>query len=151
MKARLAAYRDGKLQATYPLPEPGTTIGRDAENHIQLNHPMVSRRHSAIHAKDGMWVIKDLSSTNGVQVNGAPVTNAVLKNGDAIGIGPFYLVFETAADGAEWAPAGSNPLPTSRRLPTIPEGREIRPAPNTMPIRLVPPKPDPSKGGGTGS
>ena len=132
MKARLAAYRDGKLQATYPLPEPGTTIGRDEENHVRLDHPMVSRRHCAIHAKDGMWLIKDLSSTNGVELNGTLVGNAVLKTGDAIGIGPFYLIFEIAADGADWGPAQVQFIPTARRRP---DGGELRPAPPTMPIK----------------
>ena len=88
MKARLATYRDGKLQETYPLPEPGTTIGRDEENHICLDHVLVSRRHAAIKAKDDMWVIKDLDSTNGIEVNGASVKYAVLKNADVIVIGP---------------------------------------------------------------
>jgi pSer/pThr/pTyr-binding forkhead associated (FHA) protein len=132
MKARLAAYRDGKLQATYPLPEPGTTIGRDEENHVRLDHTLVSRRHCAIHAKDGMWVIKDLESTNGTEVNGTFIGNAVLKTGDAIGIGPFYLIFEIAEDGADWGPTQLQFVPTARRRP---DGGEIRPAPQTMPIK----------------
>jgi adenylate cyclase len=147
MKARLAAYKDGKLQSMFPLPVPGTTIGRDAENHVRLDHPLVSRRHCAIHAKDGMWVIKDLGSTNGVEVNGAFVTNAMLQNGDTIGIGPFALIFEIAADDAAWGPAPSGPLTTARRRPGASDAEKLKSAPKTLPVKNPPPKSGGREGG----
>lgn len=142
MKARLATYRDGKLQETYPLPEPGTTIGRDEENHICLDHALVSRRHAAIKAKDDMWVIKDLDSTNGIEVNGAPIKYAVLKNADVIVIGPFCLVFETAPESAEWGPARSETIPTAKRPSAPADAPAPKPSPATMPLpgpRVKPP------------
>ena len=108
MKARLAKYEDGKVAAAFPLPEPGTTIGRAEENFIRLNDPQVSRYHAEVHAKDNMWLIKDRDSTNGLVVNGQRVPHAVLKNGDKIAIGPFELVFETITDAEQWQqPAGT--------------------------------------------
>ena len=136
MKAQLAAYKEGKLQSTYPLPEPGTTIGRGEENHIRLDHPLVSRRHCTIHAKDGMWVIKDLSSKNGIQVNGASVTSAMLKNGDSIVIGPFSLVFETDPGEDD----GGTQSETTRYRPPVAEGPKPKPAAETV-IRTLSPKP----------
>ncbi len=40
------------------------------------------------------WVIRDTNSRNGVQVNGRPIKEAVLRNGDKIAIGPYTLVLE---------------------------------------------------------
>ena len=104
MKARLAIYKVGILVAGFPLPEPGTTIGRDEDNSIGLDHPKVSRHHAVVHAQDNMWVIKDLGSTNGIKVNGKKVKHAVLRQGDKVEIGPFEMVFETVAKNAEWKP-----------------------------------------------
>jgi pSer/pThr/pTyr-binding forkhead associated (FHA) protein len=123
MKARFAAYNGKILESSYPLPEPGTTIGRHADNHICLNDALMSRQHAVVHAKDGMWVIKDLESTNGVVVNGARVKHAVLKSGDQVQIGPFEFVFETIKDDAAWsasrasAPSDNN---TTNMLPKNP-------------------------------
>ena len=125
MKARLALYKDDKLQSAFPLPEPGTTIGRGEDNHIGLNDPNISRHHAKVHAKDNMWVIKDLESTNGMTVNGAQVKHAVLKNGDEICMGPFIFVFEVAPDDAEWpSPSAVNPS-SERRRQTL--AKEIAP------------------------
>lgn len=105
MKARLAAYDAGTLRCAYPLPQPGTTIGRAPDNHILLDDASVSRHHAAVHAKDDMWVIKDLGSKNGVAVNGAPTTHAALKHGDQVRIGHAEFIFETMPDDKEWLPS----------------------------------------------
>lgn len=116
MKARLALYADGKLIAAYPLPEPGATIGRDTENSIKLNDAMVSRYHAEVDAKDDMWVIKDLNSTNGIFVNGSRVKNAVLAHKDKLRIGPFEMQFESIPAQQEWVPPHvTNPSPNARR------------------------------------
>ena len=135
MKARIIVVEGGKPGVVFPLPEPGTTIGRGDENHIRLRDPDVSRRHAAIHAKDNMWVIKDQGSTNGLFVNGARVAHAVLKNRDKIGIGPFELVFEAVADDAPWDGAAGPPAAPEARMPTV-ERRLAPDAPKTVPHRL---------------
>lgn len=134
LKARLAAYEGEKLSATYPLPEPGTTIGRGVENHIQLDHPEVSRNHAAIQAKDGMWVIKDLESTNGLFVNGSAQKYAVLKPGDVVRLGPYDLYFETTNDETEWGPASEFNPATQRRKRNEDPGGAAPPPPPTRPI-----------------
>lgn len=126
MKARLAVLKDGRLDYGYPLNETLTTIGRDAGNLVQLPHVEVSKRHAIIHAKDGGWAIEDLKSTNGVQVNGAPVTRTALKNGDRIRIGPFEIVFETGPDDAEWAPTFVIDMSTKVNLNTMVQDRDPR-------------------------
>lgn len=42
------------------------------------------------------WMVVDMASTNGVQLNGARVTRAPIRIGDVIGIGPFTIRVERA-------------------------------------------------------
>ena len=76
-------------------------IGRSAEADIRLDEKTVSRRHLSL-SFDGGWIAEDLSSTNGTQVNYAPVEKAILRDGDHISIGPFvciYRSFDPAHEG----------------------------------------------------
>lgn len=74
----------------------GATIGRSRECDIVLGDSNVSRRHARIAlGQDGGWVVEDLGSTNGVQVNGARVTgSAPLHAGDRLDIGTVSARFE---------------------------------------------------------
>lgn len=105
MRARLAICRDGKMDTAFPITGPRTTIGRQDDNAIQLSDPKVSRHHALITAKGDSWEIFDRGSTNGVKVNGVWADQAVLKNGDKIGIGPFELVFEAVPSDSDWVPS----------------------------------------------
>src|SRR5687768_15457406 len=67
------------------------TIGRIEGNDVVLNHPSVSRRHARIEQRGQSWWIVDLNSTNGVKVNGSPVTEAALSAGDRILIGSVQI------------------------------------------------------------
>jgi pSer/pThr/pTyr-binding forkhead associated (FHA) protein len=48
---------------------------------------MVSRRHARITFRDGVWMIQDLSSTNGTTLNGERVGRATLRPGDILRLG----------------------------------------------------------------
>ncbi len=72
-------------------------IGRDPNSYLPLNHPAVSFRHAQIVKQDGGLLIRDLNSTNGTYVNSQRVTQAPLKSGDEIQIGPFKLVYDAQA------------------------------------------------------
>lgn len=69
-------------------------LGRkDAD--IIINDPMVSKRHAAIQCVNGRLVLIDLHSTNGTVLNGEPVTQRELKQGDRIGLGQTLLLVES--------------------------------------------------------
>jgi hypothetical protein len=71
-------------------------IGREADNDICLTDTTVHRYHAAIHrTEDAEYVITDLSSAsgNGVLVNGRPVAEARLGNGDVIELGRARIAF----------------------------------------------------------
>ena len=76
------------------LQDAEVTIGRLPDNTVELNHPQVSAHHARLVREGGTYRILDLHSTNHVYVNAQIVTNALLKMGDEIRIGPYRLVFE---------------------------------------------------------
>ncbi|MFE6162055.1 FHA domain-containing protein [Streptomyces sp. NPDC056486] len=74
------------------LPVPGNPyplrIGRDPANGLRLSHETVSRVHAELSRQGGMWVLRDLGSTNGTSVNGRRVTGvAVVQDGDQVSFG----------------------------------------------------------------
>jgi ABC-type multidrug transport system ATPase subunit/pSer/pThr/pTyr-binding forkhead associated (FHA) protein len=68
-------------------------IGRDASSDIVLNHPNVSRQHAMIEKRpDGVFIIKDMGSTNGTYLNGKKInTSTPFSENDTILIGRFKL------------------------------------------------------------
>src|SRR5215218_4945644 len=75
----------------------GATLGRSREADIVLEDPNVSRRHAEVRPSGGSWIVRDLSSTNGVKVNGRrvdPNRPQSLKPGDVIELGTSRATFE---------------------------------------------------------
>ena len=68
-------------------------IGRDPSCGLCLPNDSVSRRHARIELSGGDYVVTDLQSTAGTEVNGARVNSAPLRDGDRIGFGPAVFVF----------------------------------------------------------
>ena len=90
----VARLRDtaGRL---YPLHAAATRIGRDSDNEIVLNNAYVSRHHAVIVDTGASFVITDLQSANGVEVQRQRIrTTANLANGDHIRIGDHEFTFE---------------------------------------------------------
>jgi hypothetical protein len=77
------------------VPTAGGVIGRSRDCEIALDDAGISRHHAELRPDGGGWTIADLGSTNGVLVNGAPVTGAhPLAAGDRIELGSTELRFE---------------------------------------------------------
>lgn len=71
------------------------TIGRDQENDIVLNHPLVSRKHARIAQENGEYIIYDLNSTNGTYVDGELIHKQLrLPSAALIGVAGFRLLFD---------------------------------------------------------
>ena len=74
---------------------PHTVIGRDDSCQVKVDDPMVSASHAEIvEAPDGTFQIRDLGSRRGTYVGSKKVTNAPLRDGDELMIGPKRLRFE---------------------------------------------------------
>ncbi len=77
-----------------PLGDYVVTIGRNDDNTIVLEDPNASRRHAEVRPGDHDFVVVDLGSTNGIKVNGTPVSRHQLVHGDRIGLGATVLGYE---------------------------------------------------------
>lgn len=74
-------------------------VGRDTAAQISLRDEEISRRHCQIEFKDSCWWIRDLESTNGIQINGETIADRVrLKHNDHIDLGLTRLTFLVEED-----------------------------------------------------
>lgn len=81
----------------FPILKGRTVIGRGSEADITLDDSGASRRHAEVQWDGSRARVKDLGSTNGTQVNGAPVKDAVLEPDSVITIGRSRIVFRVLA------------------------------------------------------
>jgi ABC-type multidrug transport system ATPase subunit len=69
------------------------TIGRAAENDIDISDMMASRHHAVLLATPSGVQIRDLRNVNGTFVNGAPIKEKTLQENDLVTIGNVDFVF----------------------------------------------------------
>jgi adenylate cyclase len=84
-----------------PLQRPILKVGRRESCDICLRFPNVSSMHCELAYRDGYWVIRDLSSTNGIKVNGQKLRYRPLRPGDLLTIGKrdYAIQYELHAEG----------------------------------------------------
>ena len=70
-----------------------TSIGRSADCNIVLDSVEVSRHHAVIQQSGGKTWLRDLGSRNGTYVNGKPVSQTAIQEGDLIQIASYVLVY----------------------------------------------------------
>jgi DNA-binding SARP family transcriptional activator len=93
-ESAVAGLRDSAGQL-HRLRAAATRIGRDPDNEIVLNDTYVSRHHAAVMDTGSSFVIIDLRSANGVEVQGQRIhTTANLADGDQIKIGDHEFTFQ---------------------------------------------------------
>jgi len=69
------------------------TIGRNPDCDIFLSDPTVSRSHAHLVWDRDTFLIRDDDSTNGIYLNGDPVTSARLSNNDKLTLGKAQLIY----------------------------------------------------------
>ncbi|NJL26543.1 MAG: FHA domain-containing protein [Thermoanaerobaculia bacterium] len=86
-----------------PLLMPGVlTIGRDPDNRIVLDYPMISRHHARIQLRHGAMVLEDLGSANGTAV-GRPenrIRQQVIQPDDVVFLAPSGFRHRVCSNGA---------------------------------------------------
>ncbi len=85
-------FRDRRINLDAPL----VTLGRHIDNDIILESKSVSRYHAHIKPRQSHYTLTDLASANGTTVNGKPITECVLHDGDVISFGGVEMVFRDA-------------------------------------------------------
>jgi predicted component of type VI protein secretion system len=67
---------------------PGTyMVGRAAGNEIRIEDASISAIHAQIVVRGGAVIVKDVGSTNGTFINGAPVKQGELRPGQSLRLG----------------------------------------------------------------
>ncbi len=110
----LVTQRGKEIGQRIPIAKHQFTIGRNADNDIVLNDPLVSRYHMVIQAdQNGVVRIIDLNSTNGVLVNEnklEPGTPHFLAHRDVIFVGSSVYNLQVRLDSFK---PSSPPLPAA--------------------------------------
>ena len=75
--------------------QPMTTVGTDPSCTVVLMDSYMSSRHCEIKAEGGIWVLRDLKSTNGTYVNDRRVEQHELVDNDFIKVGQSLLKFKS--------------------------------------------------------
>lgn len=91
---RVLVGKIGDKLLRFPLFKDRLTIGRTANNDIQLNAPFISRRHAVVTTDGETTRVIDWGSKNGVYVNSRRVTEHFLCNGDIVTIGNAHFRYE---------------------------------------------------------
>lgn len=85
-----------------PLLKKTLTVGRRESSDIVLRFPTVSGAHCELAVEEGIWVVKDLGSSNGTKVNGVRVSEQHVKPGDTLAVAKheFEFLYDPNALGA---------------------------------------------------
>src|SRR5437762_12114433 len=96
----LVFLRGELLAVPIPLERPEVTLGRALEADVRVNDSRASRLHARITTEldestgETRYRLNDLDSTNGTQLNGQPIVEAFLQDGDKFVIGDQLIRFE---------------------------------------------------------
>jgi predicted component of type VI protein secretion system len=94
----------GKTIAELHLVPGRKVVGRTPDNDLQIDSKFISRHHcQLITGSDGITVIEDLNSTNGILVHGKRVRRHTLRDGDLIGLGQYDMLYVNAGAGEHLA------------------------------------------------
>lgn len=96
-------YWDGDRKIVVRLDRAQLTIGRAPENQVVLiDQPTVSRHHAVLKMSGSGWLVEDLGSRNGTDLNGHRIARPErLKSGDDIQVGPVRFHFLDPSAGTQ--------------------------------------------------
>jgi pSer/pThr/pTyr-binding forkhead associated (FHA) protein len=92
--ARLTLIQGVGAGTCFRISNPITTLGRHSGCDIVLDHPTVSRHHTAVHSHEDGFTVVDAGSANGTYLNDRQVKLADITHGDQLTVGPFRFQFE---------------------------------------------------------
>lgn len=101
--AKLILKHEGVNLRDYVLSDEVTTLGRRADNHIQIDDAAISGRHAQFIRQKSEYLddhfdyyVEDLGSTNGTKVNDEKIDKHLLKNGDIVQVGKHVFSFDSS-------------------------------------------------------
>ena len=78
-------------ERVYDVDRDEVVVGRDPAVDVSFDDRRASRRHCRLVRKGDGWHLEDLQSSNGTTLNGGPVAEARLTEGDRVGVGQAVL------------------------------------------------------------
>lgn len=96
-------------------------IGRAESADLRVELVEISREHAEIIERNGMWIVRDLGSTNGTQVNGRPIQEMLLADGDILKVAETEITFIASA-ASQFQRMVTQPIQSGKRA-----------APNALP------------------
>src|SRR5579884_337031 len=109
----------------HQLDKPEIAVGRSSGCAICIPHRSISREHCVLSVLEDRIEIRDNGSHNGTFVNGLPVRERVLADGDEVMIGAVAFVFRSGADELGSAAAAAEPsMAHTVAEPNVPLARE---------------------------
>jgi hypothetical protein len=132
---RLVAQSQEFVGKSFDLTGQEITVGRVADNKIQVEHASISGHHAMLKLDGQDYLIKDLDSTNGTRINGEKITEQKLRRNDILRLGNIELLYDS-----EHAPPGRAMPSLSERVNLAECASNGRPAnfTNASPIVKVP-------------
>jgi predicted component of type VI protein secretion system len=146
--AKLILSLDGSVIREFPLDKERITIGRKAQNDVQIENLAVSSEHACIVTILNDSFLEDLGSTNGTLVNGNPIKKHILQNNDLIEIGKYKLKYvndgpvAAQPSGEDFErtmvlrPAAAPPRPAAAPPPALAPAEEQQAAPEAVTVRM---------------
>ncbi len=104
--AQLVVVEGPSRGVVYDIVQDQVKIGRRPDNDLILPSPAVSKYHARIEQEGGRYMIVDVGSTNGVQVNGVRLEangRRPLCHGDNLAVGDHLLLFRLSGTFADKA------------------------------------------------
>lgn len=129
---RVIVSMKDRVLAERTFDQPRISVGRAVGNDLQLENPVLSRRHAEMVKTPMGWVLGDLGSSNGLHVNGLRTSMHRLNDGDVIALGKFTLEVRFKVEG------GSAPCVFDIDG-YLAQGRTLALGPSPSPPALVPP------------
>src|SRR5688572_24314198 len=92
--AKVVLSTEGKAVSELHLVPGRKVIGRTPDNDLQIDSKFISRHHcQLVTGSDGLTVIEDLNSTNGLVIRGKRVRRHTLRDGDLVEVGQHQLLY----------------------------------------------------------
>ena len=92
--SKLVLSTDGKAVSELHLIPGRKVVGRTPDNDLQIDSKFISRHHcQLVTGSDGITVIEDLNSTNGIVVQGKRVRRHTLRDGDVVSVGQHEILY----------------------------------------------------------
>ena len=118
-KPSLEFYSDDSGEARrVPIEQFPFRIGRAETADLRIESAEVSREHVEIVERNGLWLVRDLGSTNGTHVNGKQIEETLLVDGDILKVAETELTFIASA-ASQFQRMVTQPI-SSKRKPSAP-------------------------------